>query len=206
LGAVAVAAALWLVAMGPEPPQPVRGDSRSEVAQAKSKAGEVPGLRPIVAARTPASEVSEEQTRTAVGSEGGRQGRNPRADAYGGRARSVAKSRTEGAHPRLDENYVRSILTDSLISIAKECYADAARQDPDLAGMLTLRTNLAGDSEVGGVVEQVEIVEVESSLVHVELTDCVRESAYVIEFPPPEAGVGNAEVSFTIDFHPEEPE
>lgn len=101
----------------------------------------------------------------------------------------------------LPEEYVAGILQEQLIPAAEGCYQDLAASGE--SGALTLSVAVIGDSEVGGVIDQVSVNSAETSIKG-ELNDCVRHAAYNMEFDPPEEGQGVQEFDFTIEFSDDE--
>jgi hypothetical protein len=98
----------------------------------------------------------------------------------------------------LPEEYVRGILHAQLIPAVESCYEDIA--DAGLSGVVTLKVAVIGDEEIGGVVDSIEINQ-EQTTIKGEFIECVRASAYEMEFEPPEAGQSMVEFEFSLEFH-----
>ena len=119
------------------------------------------------------------------------------------RRTSAPEGGSEAAAGKLDEAYIRSRIEDDLIPIANECYEAALEDDPKLAGKLVMSFGIAGDEEVGGVVDEAAI-DPTSTMHHPELGECMRESTMSLSFPPPEGG-GRTDVTYSFEFSPDAP-
>ncbi len=112
--------------------------------------------------------------------------------------------RPAGSPPRtLDPEYIRQRIKDDLVPLARECYESALEDDAALAGRLVMKFAIAGDEDIGGVVDEVELGE-DSDIKHPELLECLRESMYTVTFDPPE-GYGRVDVTYPIVFAQEPP-
>lgn len=103
----------------------------------------------------------------------------------------------------LDKDYIRARIQEDLVPIAKECYESALEDDPKLAGKIVMQFGIAGDDEVGGVVDEAS-VDPSSTLTHPALGECMRESMMSLSFPPPEGG-GRVAVTYPFEFSPDAP-
>lgn len=112
-------------------------------------------------------------------------------------------SAMEEPHGRLDPQYIRDAVR-AVTPLLAECYELARAEDPTLEGRLIVEFTIGGDPEVGGVVEQSAVAE-DSALRHPIMDECVRETMYTIELPPPEEG-GRVDVRYPFVFSPDEPE
>lgn len=101
----------------------------------------------------------------------------------------------------LPEEYVAGILREQLIPVAQSCYEDLAGKGTN--GALTLSVAVIGDSEVGGVIDRIDVKDADDAI-DAELSECVRQSAYAMEFDPPEEGQGVQEFDFTLRFSDDE--
>jgi hypothetical protein len=108
-----------------------------------------------------------------------------------------------GEEPRgtLDRRYIRDAVR-AVTPLLEECYELARAEDPTLEGRLVVEFTIGGDPEVGGVVEESEVAD-DSALRHPILDECVRETMYTIELPPPEHG-GRVDVRYPFVFAPDE--
>jgi hypothetical protein len=97
----------------------------------------------------------------------------------------------------LPEEYVMGILREQLIPVAKSCYEDVAPKGTK--GKLTLSVAVIGDADIGGVIDRIDVNHTATSI-EGELTECVRQAAYDMEFEPPEAGQGVQAFDFSIEF------
>ena len=100
----------------------------------------------------------------------------------------------------LDKQYIQDGVRE-IIPVIRECYNEALALDEALAGRMVLSFQILGDQEVGGVVDQVEVDERESSLADPHMRECVRQSLYMVELPPPEDG-GIISVTYPFNFEP----
>ena len=101
----------------------------------------------------------------------------------------------------LDKEYIREVVTEDLVPIAKECYESALEDDPELGGRLVLQFSIVGDASVGGIVDEVSIDEEGSTLKHPSLGECMTESTATLLFDPPENG-GRVVVNYPFIFEP----
>ena len=100
----------------------------------------------------------------------------------------------------LDPEYIRTRVRE-LVPLLRECYELALDEQAGLGGRLTVEFVIAGEPDVGGVIEESRILE-ESTLVHPTLHECVRETLYTLELDPPENG-GRVTVRYPFNFSPE---
>lgn len=103
----------------------------------------------------------------------------------------------------LDERYIREQVQ-QLTGVFEECYEQALERSPGLTGKLMVQFAIVGEPDVGGLVETSEIDPEQSTIVDPDLIECVRESTYTMQFPPPDAG-GRVIVHYPIRFAPEDP-
>jgi len=132
------------------------------------------------------------------------------------RERRVARKRAESesssadtptpelAAGALDKEYIQDRVRD-IIPLIKECYELARDKTPDLEGTLVVRFSLAGEPEIGGVVESSEIDADKSTVADPLLSECLSESMYALEFEPPSNG-GRVEVNYPFTFRTSAPE
>jgi hypothetical protein len=103
----------------------------------------------------------------------------------------------------LDKDYIQARIAEDLVPIAKECYESALEDDPKLAGKIVMQFGIAGDDEVGGVVDEAS-VDPSSTLTHPALGECMRESMMSLSFPAPQGG-GRVAVTYPFVFSPDGP-
>jgi hypothetical protein len=84
----------------------------------------------------------------------------------------------------LDKETLR-VLNHEFIPLVADCYDQARERDPHLRGMLAVTVELAGAEDVGGIIEAVEPAQDRNQLDDEELIECVRQSAFSIQFPAP---------------------
>jgi hypothetical protein len=87
----------------------------------------------------------------------------------------------------LDRVYIQKRIREDFVPLAKECYEAALERDPALGGKLVFSFVIAGDEDVGGIVESAEL-NPSSTLVEKELVYCLRESLLSLSFEPPKHG------------------
>jgi hypothetical protein len=105
---------------------------------------------------------------------------------------------------RLDRVYIQKRIQEDFVPLAKECYEAALERDAKLAGKLVFSFVIAGDEDVGGIVESAEI-DPSSTLVEKELVYCLRESLLSLSFEPPKQG-GVVTVTYPFVFSPDGPD
>jgi hypothetical protein len=97
---------------------------------------------------------------------------------------------------------VMKALNEGFIPLVDECVDMAHERSPELSGVLAIQVEIIGDPELGGVIEKVGFSE-SNDLVDAELQECVRESAWSLTLPPPEAR-GKQAMEMTIPVTPED--
>lgn len=81
---------------------------------------------------------------------------------------------------------VVKILNHELAPMVDHCYQDALEQNPRLHGMLALHVKVASVEGVGSIFETVE-PDATNQVSDADFIDCVRQSAFSIDLPPPKA-------------------
>jgi hypothetical protein len=104
----------------------------------------------------------------------------------------------------LDRVYIQKRIREDFVPLAKECYEAALERDPRLGGKLVFSFVIAGDEDVGGIVESAEL-DPSSTLVEKELVYCLRESLLSLSFEPPKRG-GVVTVTYPFVFSPDGPD
>jgi hypothetical protein len=102
----------------------------------------------------------------------------------------------------LDKEYIRAAVTEGMVPALHDCYDAELEEDPTLEGKVVMRFEILGDQEVGGVVDNVEIVGDETTLQNAALHECMEESMYALDFPAPDQG-GTVTVTYPFLFRPE---
>jgi RNA polymerase sigma-70 factor (ECF subfamily) len=74
-------------------------------------------------------------------------------------------------------------------SLFGQCYDLGRAEDPTFAGTIVVRFTLVGEPGVGGVLENVEIIDQGTSITQPTFRDCVTEQLYALELDPPPDGV-----------------
>jgi hypothetical protein len=94
----------------------------------------------------------------------------------------------------LDRKYIRSAITE-IQPLIEQCFALAQAEDPKLrAANVLVHFSIAGDADIGGVVEDSKVDE--GSSIPATLAQCVRETMYSLELPAPASGQGRVEVTY----------
>jgi hypothetical protein len=70
----------------------------------------------------------------------------------------------------MEPEYIAERLNADLLPLAKSCYSDAAKRDPQLSGKIILHFVIVGDAHIGGVVESADVLD-ESSIRDPEFVD-----------------------------------
>jgi hypothetical protein len=78
------------------------------------------------------------------------------------------------------------IINHELLPMVEQCFDEALQRRPGLHGTLALSVKLAGVEGVGSVFESVEPI-AKNQVSDDEMIDCVRQSAFSIDLPPPRA-------------------
>ena len=98
----------------------------------------------------------------------------------------------------IDKAYIRAQMAE-LLPVFRECYDLSLARNPDLEGRIAVDFTIVGEPDVGGLVESSEYNAQESTIVEPHLVECVRESVYTLEFPPPQDG-GTITVTYPLEF------
>jgi hypothetical protein len=78
------------------------------------------------------------------------------------------------------------IMNHELIPMVRQCFDEARQRKPHLHGMLAVDIKLAGAEGVGSIIESLE-PDAKTEISDPELIDCIRQSAFSIQLPPPRA-------------------
>ena len=126
----------------------------------------------------------------------------PKADKTPGAAGSGARVYPEGTMADKTGNFREgvAVLNRDFIPLVGECYDHAHERNPRLGGILALSIKLASAEGVGGIIESVEPAP-GNQVRDTELIECVRQSAFSVEFPE-SATSGRKDVELTIPFGP----
>jgi hypothetical protein len=93
------------------------------------------------------------------------------------------------------------ILNHELMPMVSQCLEQAHERDPQLKGMLALEVRFAGAEDLGSIIESVEPAAI-NDLGEQELIECVRQSAFSLQFPVPSSdrrGERQLTIPFGID-------
>jgi hypothetical protein len=106
--------------------------------------------------------------------------------------------------PGIEPKYIQDRVHNEFFPLARKCYGDMSERIADAGGSVVLAFNIVGNKNIGGIVEQVDVLN-KSTLRDPEFIDCMRESFLGVTFPPPEGG-GTVSVEYPIVFSPDEPD
>ncbi len=98
----------------------------------------------------------------------------------------------------MEKEYIRERVRE-IVPLVKECYEMALERRPTLSGKLVVRFTLAGEPEIGGIVESSEIDAERSTITDPGMSECLSETMYALEFDPPSNG-GRIEVAYPFNF------
>ncbi len=110
----------------------------------------------------------------------------------------------DAGNPRVDPKYIQARVREDLFPLALDCYTDALKRNPKLAGKLVVSFRIIGDRKVGGVVDEAKLVD-GTSIDDREMQTCVRESMMSVSFDAPPHD-GEVTVVYPIEFAPDEPD
>lgn len=214
----AAAVAVWLASRAVAPAsgaRPVRGsadgsiraafgdDERAAAARGSTRSGETPRPGAEGAESGPAGLSRRAWLERAI-----REARierlrqaDPGRGTEPGEGAAVVSPEDERGH--LGPEYIRSRVRE-LVPLIAECYELALHEQADLEGRLVVEFTIAGEPDVGGIVEESRIAEA-STLRHPTLDECVRETMYTAELEAPEGG-GRVTVRYPFTFRPESAE
>jgi len=102
----------------------------------------------------------------------------------------------------VDPSYIRERIREDLLPLARECYVHALEKRPRLGGKLAVYFKVIGDEKVGGVVDDVKMMN-ETTLDDPEVLTCVKESMMAVSFKAPPGG-GELTVVYPITFSPDD--
>jgi hypothetical protein len=203
---VAIGGYLVLDAAGP--PGPTGGGLQDRGAAAPPTVGVEPLLAPARAEPTPrpaeaagAADPPPPRPRSRAEVDQKRAEIRRRLTARRPDAARSAPAPDDAPTPVLDKEYIREAIREQLVPVIHDCYNQELAVAPELAGKVVLEFSILGDEEVGGVVDEVRVDEAESTLDSAAVRECMRESMYAVEFPPPPAG-GTVMVTYPFVLEP----
>jgi hypothetical protein len=80
-----------------------------------------------------------------------------------------------------------------------QCYDLGLAEDASLAGIVTVHFTIVGEPEIGGLLEEVEIVDEETTISQPTIRDCLTQQLYALELDPPPAGMTvDRQLSITV--------
>ncbi len=172
---------------------------------ARAKAMEVRRLRRQVAERLREAVREARATREAQVA----QAQAAAAEALLGGASAEPAEAPEEPAGRIDPQYIRDAI-ESVKPLLAECYelgVDEAERAGEAApeGRVLMQFVFAGEPDVGGVVEESEVLTEESDIQTPAIHECFRETLYTLELPAPEGG-GRITVRYPFLMHSDPPE
>lgn len=74
-------------------------------------------------------------------------------------------------------------------SLFGQCYDLGRAEDPAFAGSITVEFTLVAEPGIGGVMEDIHIVDADSTITQKTFRDCITQQLYALELDPPKDGV-----------------
>jgi hypothetical protein len=140
----------------------------------------------------PLTEAMRERRRRVLDSPASRAPAPAPAPSPSGEAQGTMKDRTGKLGPEV------KALNQQLLPLVGQCFDQAKERGVRGRGMLALGVKFAGAEGIGRIIEAVEPVD-GNAIDDPELIDCVRQSAFTVDLPPPTAD-GASEATLTIPF------
>lgn len=110
----------------------------------------------------------------------------------------------EAGNAKVDPKYIQARVREDLFPLALDCYTDALKRTPTLAGKLVVYFRVIGDHKVGGVVDEAKLVD-GTTIDDRDMQTCVRESMMSVSFDAPPQD-GELTVVYPIEFSPDDPD
>jgi hypothetical protein len=110
----------------------------------------------------------------------------------------------DAGNAKVDPKYIQARVREDLFPLALDCYNDALKRTPKLAGKLVVYFRVIGDHKVGGVVDEARLVD-GTTIDDREMQTCVRESMMSVSFDAPPQD-GELTVVYPIEFAPDDPD
>jgi RNA polymerase sigma factor (sigma-70 family) len=104
----------------------------------------------------------------------------------------------------LDKEYIRAAVKE-IIPLMSDCYAEGLERDPTLKGNVFVAFTIEGEPDVGGVVSESAIEDINSTIKDATVRECIQETMYALKIDPPANG-GSIKVRYPIAFAPSEAE
>lgn len=170
-------------------PAPIPGEERSTASAAPEPA------RPNTMVRRMPDEAARQKLLHAI-----REARTRRQSLQAQRPGSGSSSEPVESQTgaTMDKEYIQSVIRDS-IPLIRECYELAQETTPSLEGKLTIEFTIAGERDVGGLVEEARVISDNEISRHPVMTECMQETILSLEFEPPEGG-GQVKVHYPFAF------
>jgi hypothetical protein len=140
----------------------------------------------------PLTEAMRERRRRVLDSPEARAPAAAPASSASGKPPAGMKDRTGKMGPEV------KALNEQLLPLVDQCFDQAKERGVRGRGMLALGVKLAGAEGIGRIIESVEPA-AGNAIEDGELIDCVRQSAFTVDLPPPTSS-GASELMLTIPF------
>jgi hypothetical protein len=133
---------------------------------------------------------------------GGKPVEQPSAKPAGSYPTMPLNPNRDAGEAAVDPEYIKQRIHEDLFPLAKQCYTNALEKNPKLGGRLEVSFKVMGDKKVGGVVDEVKLLD-GTTIDDPEMQTCVRESMMSVSFDaPPDDGA--LTVVYPIEFSPGE--
>jgi RNA polymerase sigma-70 factor (ECF subfamily) len=102
----------------------------------------------------------------------------------------------------LDKDTIREAIR-AIMPLVRECYDHALERagGADVDGRVVVDFRIEGEPSVGGVITESAINDAKSTAADPQMRECVQESMYALQLPPPKNG-GAVKVSYPFVFKP----
>ncbi|HWO08119.1 MAG TPA: hypothetical protein VNN80_01525 [Polyangiaceae bacterium] len=166
--------------------------SARSVSPAVGPSIEVPAVAPPRAPRPMTEAMRERRRRVLDSPEARKPAANPASSAASAAQPQTMKDRTGKLGPEV------KAFNEQLGPLVDQCFDQAKERGVRGSGMLAVEVKFAAAEGIGRVIESLEPLP--NNEVHdAELIDCVRQSAFTVDLPPPTSS-GGSEVMLTIPF------
>jgi hypothetical protein len=106
----------------------------------------------------------------------------------------------------VDPAYIQDVIRSDMFPMARGCYEELLKRQPDAGGKVEMFFKIVGDEKVGGIVDEVDIdAGAPTAIRDDRMNTCIRESLMSLAFRPP-PGSGVVTIGYPIVFSPENDE
>lgn len=109
----------------------------------------------------------------------------------------------EGDETPVEERLEQEYLGDAIRGILphlRQCYQSSLEQNPEMAGKMYINFTIAGDPEVGGIIEKSSVDTSRFPDVDATFANCIHDAVYDMEELPAPSGCGSIDVTIPIVF------